>query len=95
VEQKWPFSAEHIFASKYGSETRLSDFYWYNIPKREKHWETKWSQNIPNGCKIDQMAKKCIYHQHLPLQDSPKFTQIGISGLKIYHLATLAGNHCA
>jgi hypothetical protein len=26
---------------------------------------------------------------HLPLQDFPKITQIGIFGLKIYHLATL------
>jgi hypothetical protein len=28
-------------------------------------------------------------YQHLPLQDPPKFTQNGIFGLKIYHLATL------
>jgi hypothetical protein len=28
-------------------------------------------------------------HQKRPLQDPPKFTQIGILGLKIYHLATL------
>jgi capsular polysaccharide biosynthesis protein len=28
-------------------------------------------------------------YQHLPLQDLLKFTQIGIFGLKIYHLATL------
>jgi hypothetical protein len=34
----------------------------------------------PNSNKID---------QHLPPQDPPKFTQIGISGLKICHLATL------
>jgi hypothetical protein len=26
---------------------------------------------------------------HLPLQDPPKFTNIDIFGLKIYHLATL------
>jgi hypothetical protein len=32
------------------------------------------------------MAKK---YQHRPLQDLPKFTQIGILDLKIYHLATL------
>jgi hypothetical protein len=38
---------------------------------------TKWPQNISNG--------------RLPLQDPPKFTQIGIFGLKIYHLATLLG----
>jgi hypothetical protein len=28
-------------------------------------------------------------YQNLSLQDPPKFTQIGIFGLKIYHLATL------
>jgi hypothetical protein len=36
--------------------------------------------NGPNGHKI---------YQHLPLQDLPKVTQIGILGLKINHLATL------
>jgi hypothetical protein len=41
---------------------------------------TKWPQHIPNGRKID---------QHLPLQDPQKFTQIGIFGLKLCHLATL------
>jgi hypothetical protein len=45
---------------------------------------TKWSQNIPNGRKIDN--NMC---QYLSLQDSPKFTQIGILGLKLYHLANL------
>jgi hypothetical protein len=28
-------------------------------------------------------------YQHLSLQDTPKFTQIWIFGLKMYHLATL------
>jgi hypothetical protein len=42
-------------------------------------------RNIPFGRKIDKMA---IKYQHLPLQDLPKITQIGIFGLKIYHLAT-------
>jgi hypothetical protein len=37
-------------------------------------------QNIPNGHLI---------YQHFPLKDPPKFTQIGIFGLKICHLATL------
>jgi hypothetical protein len=37
-------------------------------------------QNIPNGHKI---------YQNLPMQDTPKFTQIGLFGLKICHLATL------
>jgi hypothetical protein len=34
----------------------------------------------PNGHRI---------YEHLALQDPPKFTQIGIVGSKIYHLATL------
>jgi hypothetical protein len=34
------------------------------------------------------MAVKYMY-QHLPLQDPPKFTQIGILGLKICRLAAL------
>jgi hypothetical protein len=48
---------------------------------------TKLPQNTPNGRKKDQMA--IIIYQHLPLQATPKFTQIDIFGLKIYHLANL------
>jgi hypothetical protein len=33
------------------------------------------------------MSIKCT--KHIPLQDPPKFTQIGIFGLKINHLAAL------
>jgi hypothetical protein len=32
--------------------------------------------------------KKHNIYQPLPLQDPPKFTQIGILGLTLYHLAT-------
>jgi hypothetical protein len=42
---------------------------------------TKWLYIRPNGRKID---------QHCPFQVPPKCTQIGIFGLKIYYLATLA-----
>jgi hypothetical protein len=40
-----------------------------------------------------------IKHHYLSLQDLPKFAQIGILDLKIYHLATLVGfasfsSHC-
>jgi hypothetical protein len=38
------------------------------------------------------MAKKV--YKHLPLQDPPKITQIGIFGSKIGHLATLLGRAC-
>jgi hypothetical protein len=41
---------------------------------------TKWPYNIPNGHKI---------YPHLPFKGPPKFTQIGIFGLKTNHLATL------
>jgi hypothetical protein len=54
---------------------------------------TKWSQNMPNGRKIDHIVKNIPnsrkISQHLPFQDPPKLTQIGIFGLKIHHLATL------
>jgi hypothetical protein len=30
-----------------------------------------------------------LKYQHLPLQEFPKFTQIWIFGLKIYHMAAL------
>jgi hypothetical protein len=40
-----------------------------------------------NGSKIDHKI-----YQHLPLQDPPKFTQFGIFGLKINHLATSMWN---
>jgi hypothetical protein len=42
------------------------------------------------GHKIYQIAGKCKKWPHLPLQNLPKVTQIGLFGLKIYHLATLA-----
>jgi hypothetical protein len=56
----------------------LSDFSWYNIPKRGKIYQisikyTKWPYNRPNGHKIE----------HLPLQIPPKFTQIRIFGFKM------------
>jgi hypothetical protein len=48
---------------------------------------TKWPLNIPNGRTIDEISLNLkitsFIARHL------KFTQIGIFGLKIYHLATL------
>jgi hypothetical protein len=43
--------------------------------------------NVPNGRNIFQLAPK-IY-QTFPFQGPLKLTQIGILGLKIYHLATM------
>jgi hypothetical protein len=48
---------------------------------------TEWQQNIPKRQENRPNGHKT--YQHLPLQDPPKFTQIGIFGLKICHLATL------
>jgi hypothetical protein len=45
------------------------------------------NKNVPRGRNIFQTD---IEYTHLfPLKDPPKFTQIGIFGLKINHLATL------
>jgi hypothetical protein len=57
-------------------------------------------ENIPNYHELYQMSIKYNkrpqsgpsvrkIHQHLPLQDPPKFSQIWIFGLKTNHLATL------
>jgi hypothetical protein len=48
----------------------------------------------PNGHKMYKMAVSnsklhIIYHQPFTFQGLAKFTQIGILGLKVYHLATL------
>jgi hypothetical protein len=50
---------------------------------------TKWPQSIQNASPIFQMDIICMYQQHFPSKDPQKITQIGISGLKINHLATL------
>jgi hypothetical protein len=56
---------------------------------------TKWAQNVPNGhINIPNVRKIHIpnghkIYQHFPIEGPPKFTQIGILGLKINHLATL------
>jgi hypothetical protein len=74
------------------SQAGLPDFSWCKIPKRGKIYQmatgcTKRPLNIYNGRKIDQMVIK--YTKIFHLQDPPKFTQIGIFGLKTNHLATL------
>jgi hypothetical protein len=76
-------------------ESGLPDFSWYIIPKQEKMYQmnakcTKWSQNIPKVRKILQMDIKYINILQ-SMYGTPKFTQIGIFGLKINHLATLLG----
>jgi hypothetical protein len=52
---------------------------------------------MPNDYKIYHMAVKYIkwpkIFQQNPLQDLQKFTQIGIFGFKIYHLATLPNTY--
>jgi peptidyl-tRNA hydrolase len=59
------------------------------IPKPEKIYTkcTKWSLNIPNVCKIFQMAIKYInIFKSMALQNLPK---LGVMVLKINRLATL------
>jgi hypothetical protein len=41
---------------------------------------SKWPKYVPNGHKI---------YLNFPFQGPPKFTKIGIFGMKIYHLASL------
>jgi hypothetical protein len=55
----------------------LPDFSWDNTPKAKNIPKSikyhKWPENIPNGCKIDQMVVKytIIFHRK-PLQNLPK-----------------------
>jgi hypothetical protein len=77
----------------------LPDFSWSKHTKMGKLYQMatnytkrpqiipKFSDNIPNGLKIFQMAIK--YTKQFAFQGPPKFTQIGIFGLKINHLAAL------
>jgi hypothetical protein len=64
------------------------------IPRQEKMYplntkRTNWSLSIPNVYKIFQMA--VIYINLFQSKALPEFTQIGIFGYKINHLATLVG----
>jgi hypothetical protein len=74
----------------------LLDFSWDMIQKPEKCVPNKYKMyqmvlkypksplNIPNGQRI---------YKHFPISSPPKFTQIGIFGLKTNRLATL--NFCS
>jgi hypothetical protein len=62
---------------------RVDRFFLAQHTKTEKNIPSSNIICIPNGNKI---------YQNLPLQDPPKFTQIGIFCLKIWHLATLLYN---
>jgi hypothetical protein len=61
-----------------------------NTKTAGKH--TKRPQKLLIGNKIYQMALMCFkwpkIYEHFPFS-TPKYTQIGIFGMKIYHLATL------
>jgi hypothetical protein len=75
-----------------GKKPGLPDFSWNLIPKQEKI--TKLTQNSPNCHKISHMSvkySKWPYNVSIfsHLRPSKIFTQIGISGLKINHPATL------
>jgi hypothetical protein len=49
--------------------------------------QTKQPEHLPIGRKTHQGHK--LYHQ-FPFQDFPNYNQIGILGMQVYHLATLA-----
>jgi hypothetical protein len=76
-----PIKALRLWAISSLLEIRVARFFLVQHTKTGKIYQiittfTKWLLSVK------------IY-QHLRLQDPPKFTQIWIFGLKIYHLATL------
>jgi hypothetical protein len=76
-----PLLENHFFGLKQDCQIFVSP----NIPKQEKY--TKIPQTIPKRPFIIPNDRKV--YQHLPFQGPPKFTQIGIFGLKINRLANL------
>jgi hypothetical protein len=83
-------SAQDLLAHRPG----LPDFSCYKIPKRGKiyHITTKYTKcpyNTLNGRKIEQMPIKFAKIFHCKTLQNV-CTKIGILGLKLYHLATLA-----
>jgi hypothetical protein len=67
--------------------TRVARFFLVKHTKTGKYIYTKFPHTLPNGHKIYLIAVKYIIwlynKQNLPLQDPPKFTQIGKFGSKI------------
>jgi hypothetical protein len=59
-----------------------------NMPKLQQNVPKGHKVGIPNGCKLFQMALKCTSIFHSKALQS-MHTQIGIFGLKIYHMATI------
>jgi hypothetical protein len=94
AEYSTPFqTVKYAFAN--GLRAGLPDFSW------SKH--TKMGKKLPNDHKLNQTSISYIYqtyakyildshkiYQYFPFQVPPKFTQSGISSLKINHLATLS-----
>jgi hypothetical protein len=70
---------------------------WEKYTKWPQHYTNGHKIYVPNGHKIYLLNGRIrifqlgiIYvYPHFPFKGTPKFTQIGILGLKIYHLATL------
>jgi hypothetical protein len=74
----------------------LPDFSWYNMPKRKKIYQitmkyTKWSQNIPNGRKIDQMS--ITYSNIFHCKTIQNFTQIWFENMPSGNPASWANFH--
>jgi hypothetical protein len=70
--------------------TGLPEFSCRIIPKRGKMY-VPYDHKIPNVYKINQIPNDHQYtYQYFTFLGPPKYTQFGIFGLKIYHLATMA-----
>jgi hypothetical protein len=68
--------------STFVQHTKTEKMYQMTIQYTKCPQKDQMATKRPNGHEIN---------QQLPLQDPPKFTKIGIVGLKIYHLAS--GSH--
>jgi hypothetical protein len=80
--------AKAFFVPEYTTNAAgLPDFSFYSIPKSGKIYQT--TTKYTKWPRIQQKAGKLA----IPLQDPPKFTKIGIIGLKICHLAILQFSH--
>jgi hypothetical protein len=78
-KKQWKIGVKNLDPSRYVNNN--------NIFHKTATKFTKCPLNISNGCKICRPIGHKIYQQ-FPLQDPPKFTQIGIFGLKTNHPAT-------
>jgi hypothetical protein len=87
--EKWVFTMSKSLVSEKLILLPLRDarFSWHNLPKRGEIYQI--TTKLPNCHKIYQMAVKYSEWPNYKFLDTPKYTKIGIYGLKRNHLATL------